>query len=553
MEEGKDVKKQLSKKQIITMSGIALVVVAAVGLVLLMRNQQIRATTMRLLRMEGTVHLEENGVSKTVKETLRLKSGNALDTEAMSLVSIGLDDTKIVTMNEISRAEFEKKGKKLDLNLTQGSLYFEVTEKLKEDETFEIRTSTMVVGIRGTSGYVSTDENGHEYVLITDGMVHVIGRNPVTGEVKEIDVPAGSRIIVYLYNDREKDSIMFSLEPTEEEEVPKFVVARVKENEELLARVVEDTGWDVERLGKSKPAETMEAEVLEITEETVALEEELAVEESNEEEEERLEEEPKPEEESEVAEEILPEGVTKNPDGTYTLPDGTIFDPVYYAANNPDVVNELGTDPVTLLNHYLTNNETDNRAPNQQVADQRAEEEAKKKAEEEAARKAQESTNNNNDSGSDNSASNTTNNNDPSNDPNNDPNNNNNNNTTNTGYTLNDSNQLVDEAGNVMATIDTTDHQVTINSGTYTFPLEANGEEYAFSSAGISDVEAGTTFQVGSTAIQRTGDGWLIGDTVVTGYSGQNDTTSYHEFYDIPTNLVYTVDDGGNVTTRPMS
>ena len=35
-------------------------------------------------------------------------------------------------------------------------MFFSVDEKLKEDEEFEIHTSTMVLGIRGTSGYVSS-------------------------------------------------------------------------------------------------------------------------------------------------------------------------------------------------------------------------------------------------------------------------------------------------------------------------------------------------------------------------------------------------------------
>ena len=140
--------------------------------------------------------MEENGTSKSVKENLRLRSGNSLDTAVSSLVSIGLDDTKIVTMDELSRSEFNQKGKYLNLNLTKGSIFFEVDKPLAENETFEIETSTMIVGIRGTSGWVSV-QGGVESLILTDGHVHIIGTNPTTGEVKEIDVNPGQRVIVY--------------------------------------------------------------------------------------------------------------------------------------------------------------------------------------------------------------------------------------------------------------------------------------------------------------------------------------------------------------------
>ena len=64
-------------------------------------------------------------------------------------------------------------GRKLELFLETGSLYFNVTKALEADETFDIRTSTMVVGIRGTCGYVNVDDlfliEGHTVVTDTEG------------------------------------------------------------------------------------------------------------------------------------------------------------------------------------------------------------------------------------------------------------------------------------------------------------------------------------------------------------------------------------------------
>jgi len=46
-----------------------------------------------------------------------------------------------------------------------------------------------------------------------------------------------------------------------------------------------------------------------------------------------------------------------------TLPDGTVFDPEYYAEQNPDVVASFGTDPYALYVHYMYYGKQEGRAP----------------------------------------------------------------------------------------------------------------------------------------------------------------------------------------------
>lgn len=231
-----------TKKKIIIIVAAILFVIAALVCIFFYRSQ-IRATTMRILRMEGEVSLEDDGKKKTATENLRLNSGNALSTAVKSLVSIGLDDSKIVTLDELSRAEFNQAGRQLDLELTDGSLFFEVQKPLADEETLDIRTSTMVVGIRGTSGWVSV-EGANESLIVCDGHVHVTGRNPTTDETKEIDVYAGQKVSTYLYNDRNVDSIMFYVEEVTEHDLPEFLLERLRENPPLLEKVCKETGWD---------------------------------------------------------------------------------------------------------------------------------------------------------------------------------------------------------------------------------------------------------------------------------------------------------------------
>ena len=261
--------KVLSKKKKIIYVSTVLAIIAACVLVCVVRMQGYYATTMRLLKIEGTVTIEDaDGNEKPVIDNIRFSSGEALSTGSDGLASVGLDDTKIVTLESDSRVEFTKARNMLELNLTQGGIYFEVTEHLADEETFDIRTSTMTVGIRGTSGYVFYDDDGREALVITDGCVHVVAVNPETGEVRETDVHGGYSVKVYLYDEsREEGSIEFFLEELEEDEIPGFALRMLAENEELLNRVCDYTGWSQEEIlalvddiqnGTYEPEETEE-------------------------------------------------------------------------------------------------------------------------------------------------------------------------------------------------------------------------------------------------------------------------------------------------------
>ncbi len=235
-----------TKAIILGSSGAVIIIAVVLGIVL---GTGLTATTMRLIRAEGSVSIEDgNGNTKPVLDSIRFQSGDAINTGADGLASISLDDKKIVTLDKNSRAEFNKKRNQIELNLTKGGLYFEVTESLKDDETFDIRTSTMIVGIRGTSGYVFYDENGREGLVVTDGVVHVTATNPVTREVREIDVYGGQRIKVFLYNDRATGSIEFFKDTISEDQIPAFPLKMLRENPELLARVCNFTGWDAKTI-----------------------------------------------------------------------------------------------------------------------------------------------------------------------------------------------------------------------------------------------------------------------------------------------------------------
>lgn len=235
------------KKRILIIAAI-LLLLAILGGVLLY-NRAITAVTMRIQRLVGTVNLYTDGKEKPIKEKMRLAGGQTVTTEGESLIMVSLDDTKLMTMEESSKAEIKARGKKLLFNLLEGNLFFNVTEKLKDTEAFDIHTSTMICGIRGTSAYVGRDSTSHEILMVTDGVVHVVATNPVTKETTEVDVPAGQMITIYLDEEAEGDkTISIVMKSFKEEDLPAMALDTMAKNKELMDRVTKATGFRADKL-----------------------------------------------------------------------------------------------------------------------------------------------------------------------------------------------------------------------------------------------------------------------------------------------------------------
>ena len=134
-------------------------------------GQNTTAATMHLRRAEGTVSVSGgDGKDVPVLEKLGLYSGYGVNTRSESYAWIDLDDVKLTKLDQNSEIAIQKEGKKLDIEVKSGSLFFNVTQPLEDDETMNIRTSTMLVGIRGTCGWVE-HRDGLSRVYILEGKV----------------------------------------------------------------------------------------------------------------------------------------------------------------------------------------------------------------------------------------------------------------------------------------------------------------------------------------------------------------------------------------------
>ena len=200
--------------------------------------------TMRLYSYEGEVKLvDDKGRSIEVKEDKRLTSGNVLSTKKESRAWVLLDEDRMVTIMEKSKAGFDKKGNSIVLTLIDGSLFFNIEKPLSDKESFEISTSTMVIGIRGTSGYVSADEDGNSVLYLTSGKCEVTGIGP-DGDTDSVTVRAGEKVTVII----EDDEAELVVEDVTETDLPKDAVIEIVSDDDLLETVADATGWDEDLL-----------------------------------------------------------------------------------------------------------------------------------------------------------------------------------------------------------------------------------------------------------------------------------------------------------------
>ena len=208
------------------------------------------ATTMQISKYVGGVSLTEAGMDTAIRENMHLHNDNELTTAGDGSVDLLLDESKMVGLDIDSIASFEQDGKKLNCNMKKGAIYFYTTKKLDEDETFAISSSTMMVGIRGTSGYIIfNEETGIAKITLASGHVHLVGTNPNTGGTNEIDITAGQSAQVCLLDFMEgSDSVRFELAKVTPADLPAILVQKIVADPEVFDRVVEETGWSAEEM-----------------------------------------------------------------------------------------------------------------------------------------------------------------------------------------------------------------------------------------------------------------------------------------------------------------
>ena len=89
------------------------------------------ATTMKLEAVTGTVTVKNaSGMAQTVRAGMRLYNGYTLSTAAASEAYISLDSSKAVKLGASGKAQIKQSGKRLEVSVSAGELFFNVTAPL---------------------------------------------------------------------------------------------------------------------------------------------------------------------------------------------------------------------------------------------------------------------------------------------------------------------------------------------------------------------------------------------------------------------------------------
>jgi hypothetical protein len=236
--------KRLTLGMKIIYSIVAIGIIAAVVAGIVMYRNDINAKTMRIVRAEGTVRLEQSeGATKNVTKKTRFQSGDSVLTGIDGSAVVEMDDSKKATLQAESRAEFIKKNNQYEIRLTKGGLFFELSENLNEGETFEIKSNLITAGIKGTSGFISYDGDGGESLIVTDGNVIVTATNPDTGDKKYAEIHGGQKVTANVLSGKADDSVELIIEDVTEKDLPDFVLLTIADDNKLLDRVCESNGW----------------------------------------------------------------------------------------------------------------------------------------------------------------------------------------------------------------------------------------------------------------------------------------------------------------------
>lgn len=230
------------------------------------------ATTMRLMETEGTASVENAaGKTLTVTKNMRLYNGYEVSTEAASYAYVSLDSSKAVKLDASSTAEVSKSGRQLELKLTDGKLFFNVPVALEKDESMEIRTSTMMMGVRGTAGWVSVLDRYTTRIGVLEGMVTIYSQDPITGADRSVTITGGQTatiirheraqameqelirqgVIIEANIVEELTELGQVVEELREDGVPGFAAAEVAKDSDLQDRINNESPLDAELIAQN--------------------------------------------------------------------------------------------------------------------------------------------------------------------------------------------------------------------------------------------------------------------------------------------------------------
>lgn len=204
-----------------------------------------RATTMRLAATAGShVTLKTiNGSARKITKNMRLYNGNIIETGTGSYAYISLDSSKAVKMDANAKVQVRQDGKKLQLLVSRGRLFFNVNVPLKSNESLNVQTSTMVTGVRGTCGIIEAVSSDTASVYLLEGALEINWKNPKTGASEPIALKSGEKLTL-----SKRAAQAPAAEVLAPEDVPAFAAEEVAKDEALQEKITRMGGPDVSKI-----------------------------------------------------------------------------------------------------------------------------------------------------------------------------------------------------------------------------------------------------------------------------------------------------------------
>ena len=209
------------------------------------------AKTLRVEAIEGTVTVSnKTGKAITYVDRMKLFNGYSLKTEKSSYAYISLDDSRAVKVDQKTEITVSERGKNLEIAAKTGTVFLDIAIPLRADESLNVRTSTMVTGIRGTIVYVQVIDEFTSRISLLEGEVFVVITDPVTGEMRSELLRAGQTMTSTVTEEELPDGTYVDVDITgiDEGEVPAAVKEAIRDSKETQERLKEGSPLDVEKL-----------------------------------------------------------------------------------------------------------------------------------------------------------------------------------------------------------------------------------------------------------------------------------------------------------------
>lgn len=172
------------------------------------------------------------GTKKSIKEGTRLLNGDVITTGEDGTMKVLLDATKAISIDKEARVLIKKNKTKLEVVVDKGTVFFNVSKKLEDNESLNIRTSNMICGVRGTIGVVEGIDADTSSIYILEGQVEVTGRNLKDQETVIVEKEQK----VTITKDKTVN-VPVKKEKIEESDISDWVYDQVEDDSDLKERV----------------------------------------------------------------------------------------------------------------------------------------------------------------------------------------------------------------------------------------------------------------------------------------------------------------------------